>query len=106
MPESGLSGSVRGVPSNGHPYRDPGPEAEVETSAPRPREVAASAGAPGCWRGSTRERRGLLTLAATRADGGGAEVALKRIGIPDGARIPHDLKTGAVRPPHQLAAPI
>ena len=24
MPESGLSGSVRGVPSNGHPYRDPG----------------------------------------------------------------------------------
>ena len=22
MPESGLSGSVRGVPSNGHPYRD------------------------------------------------------------------------------------
>jgi hypothetical protein len=25
MLESGLSGSVRGVPSNGHPYRDPGP---------------------------------------------------------------------------------
>jgi hypothetical protein len=24
MLESGLSGSVRGVPSNGHPYRDPG----------------------------------------------------------------------------------
>jgi len=24
MPELGLSGSVRGVPSNGHPYRDPG----------------------------------------------------------------------------------
>jgi hypothetical protein len=24
MPESGLSGSVRGVLSNGHPYRDPG----------------------------------------------------------------------------------
>jgi hypothetical protein len=23
MLESGLSGSVRGVPSNGHPYRDP-----------------------------------------------------------------------------------
>jgi len=29
MPESGLSGSVRGVPSNGHPYRDPGPEADL-----------------------------------------------------------------------------
>ena len=26
MLESGLSGSVRGVPSNGHPYRDSGPE--------------------------------------------------------------------------------
>jgi hypothetical protein len=24
MLESGPSGSVRGVPSNGHPYRDPG----------------------------------------------------------------------------------
>ena len=24
MLESGSSGSVRGVPSNGHPYRDPG----------------------------------------------------------------------------------
>jgi hypothetical protein len=24
MLESGLSGSERGVPSNGHPYRDPG----------------------------------------------------------------------------------
>jgi hypothetical protein len=29
MLESGPSGSVRGVPSNGHPYRDPGPIAEV-----------------------------------------------------------------------------
>ena len=29
MLESGLSGSVRGVPSNGHPYRDPGPDAEI-----------------------------------------------------------------------------
>ena len=29
MPESGLSGSVRGVPSNGHPYRDPGPLPEL-----------------------------------------------------------------------------
>jgi hypothetical protein len=29
MPESGLSGSVRGVPSNGHPYRDPGPQAVI-----------------------------------------------------------------------------
>ena len=27
MLESGLSGSVRGVPSDGHPYRDPRPEA-------------------------------------------------------------------------------
>ena len=25
MLELGSSGSVRGVPSNGHPYRDPGP---------------------------------------------------------------------------------
>jgi hypothetical protein len=25
MLELGLSGSVRGVPSNAHPYRDPGP---------------------------------------------------------------------------------
>ncbi len=29
MLESGLSGSVRGVPSNGHPYRDPGSFASV-----------------------------------------------------------------------------
>jgi hypothetical protein len=29
MLESGLSGSVRGVPSNGHPYRDPGPQANI-----------------------------------------------------------------------------
>jgi len=29
MLESGLSGSVRGVPSNGHPYRDPRPIPEV-----------------------------------------------------------------------------
>jgi hypothetical protein len=29
MLESGLSGSVRGVLSNGHPYRDPGPRADV-----------------------------------------------------------------------------
>ena len=29
MPESGLSGSVRGVPSNGHPYRDPGSKADL-----------------------------------------------------------------------------
>ncbi len=31
MLESGLSGSVRGVPSNGHPYRDPGPKSVVAT---------------------------------------------------------------------------
>jgi hypothetical protein len=30
MPESGLSGSVRGVPSNGHPYRDPRPGADSD----------------------------------------------------------------------------
>jgi hypothetical protein len=29
MLESGLSGSVRGVPSNGHPYRDPRSRAAV-----------------------------------------------------------------------------
>jgi hypothetical protein len=29
MLESGSSGSVRGVPSNVHPYRDPGPIAAV-----------------------------------------------------------------------------
>jgi len=29
MPELGTSGSVRGVSRNGHPYRDPGPEAVV-----------------------------------------------------------------------------
>ena len=29
MLESGLSGSVRGVPSNGHPYRDPRPKADM-----------------------------------------------------------------------------
>ena len=31
MLESGLSGSVRGVPSNGHPYRDPGPGADIDS---------------------------------------------------------------------------
>jgi hypothetical protein len=30
MLESGSSGSVRGVPSNGHPYRDPGPSADLQ----------------------------------------------------------------------------
>jgi hypothetical protein len=29
MLELGLSGSVRGVFSNGHPYRDPGPIADL-----------------------------------------------------------------------------
>jgi hypothetical protein len=29
MLESGLSGSVRGVPSNGHPYRDPRPLPDI-----------------------------------------------------------------------------
>jgi hypothetical protein len=32
MLESGSSGSVRGVPSNGHPYRDPGPIPESSTN--------------------------------------------------------------------------
>jgi hypothetical protein len=35
MLELGLSGSVRGVPSNAHPYRDPRPEAAVR----RPRDI-------------------------------------------------------------------
>ena len=35
MLESGSSGSVRGVPSNGHPYRDPGPD-PFETFMPAP----------------------------------------------------------------------
>ena len=30
MLESGLSGSVRGVTSNGHPYRDPGPNSDID----------------------------------------------------------------------------
>ena len=34
MLELGLSGSVRGVPSNGHPYRDPGSEAGVLIASP------------------------------------------------------------------------
>jgi len=29
MLELGSSGSVRGVSSNGHPYRDPGPKAVI-----------------------------------------------------------------------------
>jgi len=29
MPESGPFGSVRGVPGNGHPYRDPRPQAVI-----------------------------------------------------------------------------
>jgi hypothetical protein len=33
MLESGLSGSVRGVPSNGHPYRDPGPGTDMTVEA-------------------------------------------------------------------------
>ena len=32
MLESGSSGSVRGVPSNGHPYRDPPPISLVRHS--------------------------------------------------------------------------
>jgi len=32
MLESGSSGSVRGVPSNGHPYRDPRPLAAVRNT--------------------------------------------------------------------------
>jgi hypothetical protein len=35
MLESGLSGSVRGVPSNGHPYRDPGSWAALSTANSR-----------------------------------------------------------------------
>jgi hypothetical protein len=36
MLESGLSGSVRGVPSNGHPYRDPGSARDSCTAANGP----------------------------------------------------------------------
>jgi hypothetical protein len=32
MLESGSSGSVRGVPRNGHPHRNPGPEADLRVS--------------------------------------------------------------------------
>src|SRR5215469_6581957 len=35
MLESGLSGSVRGVPSNGHPYRDPRSTAVISDLATR-----------------------------------------------------------------------
>jgi hypothetical protein len=34
MLELGLSGSVRGVFSNGHPYRDPGPLAVMSKTGP------------------------------------------------------------------------
>jgi hypothetical protein len=33
MLESGLSGSARGMPSNGHPYRDPRPERVLRISS-------------------------------------------------------------------------
>jgi hypothetical protein len=33
MPESGLSGSVRGVLSNEHPYRDPRPKGDVHRAS-------------------------------------------------------------------------
>jgi hypothetical protein len=33
MPESGSSGSVRGVSRNGHPYRDPREKAAIHRSA-------------------------------------------------------------------------
>ena len=44
MLESGLSGSVRGVPSNGHPYRDPRPTADVTASESALRFQAISCG--------------------------------------------------------------
>jgi hypothetical protein len=37
MLESGSSGSVRGVLSNEHPYREPPPEADTEQPHRRPR---------------------------------------------------------------------
>jgi hypothetical protein len=61
---------------------------------PLVRRAAAVADAAGIGAVGRVNGARLLTLVATRADGGGAEVALKRIGVPDGARIPHDLKTG------------
>ena len=40
MLELGSSGSVRGVSSNGHPYRDPGPIPDIR-SGPNPSKLAA-----------------------------------------------------------------
>jgi hypothetical protein len=53
MLESGLSGSVRGVPSNGHPYRDPRPVPELAQANftrhyPTPVESAMISSAPSC----------------------------------------------------------
>jgi hypothetical protein len=45
MLESGLSGSVRGVPSNGHPYRDPRPEPDIRPDSLDTKTPAASSGA-------------------------------------------------------------
>jgi hypothetical protein len=48
MPASGPFGSVRGVPGNGHPYRDPRPFADRRQS-PSDR-YAATVRAPSCRR--------------------------------------------------------
>ena len=70
MLELGSSGSVRGVSSNGHPYRDPGPKAAIRlsysiTSSARARidggtarpsalavlRLMTSSNVVGCWTG-------------------------------------------------------
>src|SRR5271165_7598299 len=66
MPESGLSGSVRGVPSNGHPYRDPGPKPDQLLSweessgllsmSPETNRLTGSLPQDNQWRGSGPER--------------------------------------------------
>jgi hypothetical protein len=64
MLESGLSGSVRGVPSNGHPYRDPRPytDAECASQHRKPcRPVSRSRGGfdgDGCQGATFTSRRG------------------------------------------------
>jgi hypothetical protein len=56
MLESGPSGSARGVSSNGHPYRDPGPKPD-STGAPRIGRKPDSTGAPRIGRFGSRSVR-------------------------------------------------
>jgi hypothetical protein len=82
MLESGSSGSVRGVPSNGHPYRDPGagratPGAKAEWPKSAESSLRPTAMEP---RGSTRRRhlwiRRVRTLDST-AEPAGAQASPK-----------------------------